>query len=163
MNSGFRAGLAAAVLIALAVIAPMPAHAQQARVNKLSDVAFGTVSNFTTDLSNAQNICVFSSGTSKRYHVTATGSGSSGAFTLASGANKLAYEVQWSASSGQTSGTSMTAGVALTGLVSTATISGCTSGPATSASLITIIRATNVSAATAGAYTGTLTLLVAPN
>jgi hypothetical protein len=163
MNSGIRPGLAAAVLTAIALLGPLPAHAQQARINKLSDVAFGTVANFSTDLSNAQSVCLFSSGTGKRYHVTATGSGSSGAFTLASGGNTLGYEVQWSASAGQTSGTAMAAGVALTGLISTATISGCTSGPVTSASLITIIRAANISAATAGSYTGTLTLLVAPN
>lgn len=161
--SGIRLGLAVAALLPLAALAPMPAHAQQARINKLTDVAFGTVTNFAADLSNAQSICVFSSAASKRYQVTATGNGTSGAFTLASGLNRLAYEVQWSASSGQTSGTSLTAGVTLTGLVSTATRSGCTSGPATSATLITIIRATNISAATAGSYTGTLTLVVAPN
>lgn len=163
MKSGIRPRLAAAILVALVALGPMPAHAQQARINKLADVAFGTVTNFAADLKNSQNICVFSSVATRRYRVTATGSGTSGAFTLASGAKSLAYEVQWSASSGQTSGTSLTSGVALTGLVSSATRSGCTSGPTTSASLITIIRATNLSSATAGSYTGTLTLIVAPN
>ena len=148
----------------LLILAPVSADAApQARITKLVDAAFGTISNFSTDLTNSQSICVYSTGTSGQYRVTATGDGSGGAFTLASGSYTLAYEVQWSASSGQTSGQSLTAGVALTGLTSTATSSNCSSGPVTTASLITILRTTGVSAATAGAYSGTLTLVVAPN
>jgi hypothetical protein len=147
----------------LLLLSSVAAYAQQVRVTTLSDVAFGTIANFTSDLINSQSICVYSTGTSGTYHVTATGSGSGGAFTLSSGTNTLAYEVQWSATSGQGTGTSLTAGVALNGLTSTATQQRCTNGPATTASLITILRATAVGAASAGAYSGTLTLLVAPN
>ena len=145
------------------MVTPTSASAQQARITKLTDVAFGTIANFVTDLSNAQSICVYSTGTSSRYHVTATGSGAGGAFTLASGSNLLAYEVQWNASPNQTTGNALNAGIALTGLTSTATASACGSGPSTSASLIMIIRTGALSAATAGVYSGTLTLLIAPN
>jgi hypothetical protein len=94
--------------------------------------------------------------------VQATGSGSGGAFTLASGSASLAYEVQWSQVSGQTSGTQLSPNVALTGQVSSATQPSCNSGPSTSASLIVILRSAQLSAAAAGSYSGTLTLLVAP-
>jgi hypothetical protein len=75
----------------------------------------------------------------------------------------MAYEVQWAAASGQTSGLSLTAGVEQTNLTSSATSSNCASGPVTTASLITILRTAQVTAARAGAYSGTLTLLIAPN
>lgn len=146
------------------VIAPSNAHAQKAQISGLSDVTFGTIANFSTDLSSSQNVCVYSSvKTTGLYSVTGTGSGSGGAFTLASGSNTLAYEVQWAASANQTSGTSLNPGVALTALSSSASSATCSSGPTSSASLITVLRTTNIQAANAGSYTGTLTLLVAPN
>ena len=142
--------------------AATPASAQ-ARINKLSDVAFGTLTNFATDSVQAQSVCAYSLGLLGAYHVTATGSGSGGAFTLASSGSTLPYEVQWSASSGQTSGTSLTSGVALTGQYSSALLSGCTLGAATTASLIVVIRATTLTTATAGSYSGVLTIILAPN
>ncbi len=152
-----------AIGVALLAFAPASADAQSVRINKLANAAFGTISNFTSDNTRSQNVCVYSTAPSGLYHITATGSGTGGAFTLASGANTMAYEVQWAATTGQTSGTSLTSGVALTGLTSNATASGCTSVPLTSASLITILRTAVVGAAKSGSYSGTLTLLVAPN
>lgn len=147
----------------LLALAPGCAHAASAQISKLANVSFGTIANFSSDLSNSQNICVYSTGTSTRYHVTGTGSGAGSAFTLASGSNTMAYEVEWSSSSGQTSGTSLTSGTALTLQTSTATNATCSSGPATSASLIVILRTATIQAARAGAYSGTLTLIIAPN
>lgn len=132
------------------------------RITGLSDVAFGTVANLSTDWTRSQNICVYSTSPTAGYNVRATGSGSGGAFTLASGSNALAYEVEWSPVSGQSTGTTLSPNVALTGQVSSATQQTCNSGPATSASLIVILRSAQLSAATAGTYSGTLTLLVAP-
>ena len=139
------------------------AQAQQVRINKLADAAFGTIANFNVDQRRSRSICVFTTPLGTRYQVTATGSGAGGAFTIASGASTMAYEVQWAASAGQTTGTALAAGTALTNLTTAATRSGCTTAPATSASLITILRSATVSAARSGNYTGTLTLLIAPN
>jgi len=147
-----------ALLAAAAALCPAPAAAQKARIQDLSDVNFGTLTNLAADASLNQSICVFSQ--SNIYNVRASGSGTGGAFTLSSGANTLAYEVQWSALPGRTTGTMLTANTALTGQTSSAQQQGCNSGP--SASLIVVLRSAALSSATTGSYTGTLTLVVAP-
>ena len=112
---------------------------------------------------NAQNVCVWSNTSTKGYNVTASGSGAANAFTLANGALTVPYGVQWAASSGQSSGTVLTTGSALTGLTSTATNATCSSGPSKTASLIvTIATPALQSMQAATTYTGTLTLVVAP-
>lgn len=137
------------------------AAAQQVRITKLTDVT-AAITNFAADTVAPQNICVFSSAATKRYSIRASGSGDTNAFTLANGARTMAYQVQWSGQSGQTTGTALTANVKSATFTSTATNQTCASGPATTASLILIVRSAAASGATAGAYAGTLTLLVAP-
>ena len=163
MKCAKHLGLLQAVIVGLFALMPVSAQAQRARINKLSDVAFGSITNFAIDQTRSQSICVFTTPLGTRYRVTATGSGTGGAFTLATGGSTMAYEVQWAATAGQTVGTALTSGVPLTNLTTAATRSGCTVAPATSASLITILRSATVSAARSGSYTGTLTLLIAPN
>ena len=138
------------------------AASNNVRISGLSDVAFGSVGNLGADSISSQSICVYANTAINGYNVTASGSSSGGAFALASGANLLSYEVQWSASPGQSSGTQLSPNVALTGLVSTATQQSCNSGPAASASLILIVRSTIASSAAAGSYSGTLSLVVGP-
>jgi hypothetical protein len=139
--------------------------ADQVRISGLSDVAFGTISNFGADSVRQQNICVYAKTAGlDQYTVAATGSGSGGAFLLSSGSNTLPYEVQWNALSGQTAGTQLVANQPLTGLTAGGgNQDDCSKGPPTTASLIVIIRSAAVSAAISGTYNGTLTLLVAPN
>ena len=155
------AGLAVAV--ALANAGPSFA-ASNVRISGLANFTFNTISDLTSDSSLAEDVCVYSNSPTNGYRVTATGSGSGGAFTLApvSGTNTLAYEVQWKAQAGAPSGTQLTAGSPLTGLVSSATQQACNNGPAASASLIVLLRAAALSSATAGTYSGSLTLLIAP-
>lgn len=141
---------------------PAAAQASNVRITGLSDVAFGTLSTSGADAILSQSVCAYSNSATKGYRVTASGSGASGAFTLASGARTLAYEVQWNKLSGQASGSSLSPNVALTGQTSTATQQACNSGPATSGSLIVIIRGSSAGIATAGSYSGTLTLVLAP-
>ncbi|GAA4747488.1 hypothetical protein GCM10023264_11520 [Sphingomonas daechungensis] len=132
------------------------------RISGLSDVAF-TNADPSLNASNAQNVCVWSNTSTKGYRVTATGSGAANAFTLANASLTVPYTVEWSASSGQTSGTALAVGTPLTGQTSLATNSNCASGPSSSASLIVKIAATDLQTMTAATnYTGTLTLLVAP-
>ncbi|MBV1916578.1 MAG: hypothetical protein KUG65_00725 [Sphingomonadaceae bacterium] len=151
------------IFTAIAVLIPFSANAQNVRISGLSDVNFGTILNFSVDYTDSQNVCIYSSGISGTYHVTATGSGAGGAFTLASGSNTLAYEVQWADTANQPSGTSLASGVALYGQSASAFFSGCFFGIFPTASLVTVLRASETSAATTGSYAGTLTLLVAPN
>lgn len=132
------------------------------RISGLSDVAFTNVDP-SVDASNAQNVCVWSNTATKGYRLTATGSGAANAFSLANAGLTVPYSVEWSTSSGQTSGTALTSGSALTGLTSVATNSNCASGPSSSASLVVKILSADLQGMSAAAsYTGTLTLLVAP-
>lgn len=135
--------------------------AQKVRVTNLSDVNFGLISNLQADARRAQNVCVFSQSSGNRYSVTAIGSGTGSSFALSNGSNSLAYEVEWNDQSGQTSGTSLSPTVAATGRVSAATQQTCNSGPATSASLIIILRSSALTQAREGSYSGSLTLVVA--
>jgi len=128
----------------------------------LADVSF-TNQDPSTPAANAQNVCVWSNTSTKGYNVTATGSGAGNAFTLASGASNVAYSVEWAGNSGQSAGTALATGAALTGLTSTATNATCSAGASSTASLIVKIPAANLqNMQAATTYTGTLTLVVAP-
>ena len=59
--------------------------ANRAQITGLTDVAFTNVDPSTT-ATQAQNNCVWSNTATRGYSITATGSGTSGAFTLGSGA-----------------------------------------------------------------------------
>jgi hypothetical protein len=132
------------------------------QISGLTDVAFTNQDPSVAAL-NAQNVCVWSNTSTRGYNIDASGSGAAGAFTLANGALTVPYSVEWAASSGATSGTALTAGTALTGLTSTAANATCSSGPASTASLIVGISTADLqSMQAATSYTGTLTLVVAP-
>ena len=132
------------------------------RISGLGDVTLANVDPTVNALS-AQNVCVWSNTSTKGYNVTATGSGAANAFTLAGATATVPYSVEWSGTSGQTSGTALTTGSALSGLTSTATNSSCSSGPSASASLIVKIASADLQSMQAATnYTGTLTLVVAP-
>ena len=132
------------------------------QISGLTDVSF-TNQDPATAASSAQNVCVYSNTSTKGYNVKATGSGAASAFTLANGALTVPYSVEWAGSSGQTSGTALVTNTALTGLTSTATNVTCSSGASSSASLIVKISAANLQTMQAAtSYTGTLTLVVAP-
>ena len=131
------------------------------QLSGLADVSFAN-QDPATPAANAQNVCVWSNTSTKGYNVTASGSGAGSAFTLAAGAS-VPYSVEWAGSSGQSSGTALTSGSALTGLTSTATNPTCSAGGSSSASLIVRISSANLQGMQAATtYTGTLTLVVAP-
>ena len=143
----------------VSIVASAPSRV---RLTNLTDVSFAN-QDPATPASNAQNVCVWSNASTKGYNVTASGSGAGNVFTLANGALTVPYSVEWAASSGQISGTALTAGSAFTGLTSTATSASCSSGAASTASLIIKMATTDLQGMQAAmAYTGTLTLVVAP-
>lgn len=152
--------LAWLIIGTLVMTAGSTAASAQARVNNLSDVAFGTLGQVAADRSSAQSLCVYSG--SQRYSVTATGSGTRGAFTLTNGRTQLPYEVQWGFAGDQPAGTALNPGIGLSGTVAFFNNLFCSASIGSSASLIVILRAASIGSAGAGDYTGTLTLLVAP-
>ena len=152
---------ASLALLMAAIALPQQGIAQKVRVTDLSDVNFGLVSNLQADARRSQNICLFSNSTGGRYSITATGSGSASSFALNDGTHSLPYDVEWSDQSGQTSGSNLSPAVTATGRVSAASQQSCNSGPASSASLIVVLRASSLTQAREGNYSGSLTLLVA--
>lgn len=144
----------------ITITATVPNRAQ---ITGLTDINF-TNADPTSNAVATQNDCVWSNTATKGYSIKATGSGTAGAFTLASGAlTPVPYSVQWNPSSGQSAGTSLLAGTALSGLVSAATTPTCSSGPASTSSLIVSIASSDLQTMVAAtSYTGTLTLLVTP-
>lgn len=160
--SSFRQGAFVVALLVSALSEPSFAASNKVRIGNLTDVSFGTIANLNVDAIASQSVCLFSGSATNGYNVTALGTGPAGAFTLSSGTASLPYDVQWSSSAAQTEGTQLTANVPLTGQVSAATHQTCNNGPATSASLIVVLRSAALSSAVAGTYSGTLTLLVGP-
>lgn len=137
--------------------------AGRVQISGLTDVAFDLVDP-SSGQARAQDICVWSNSVGRKYNITARGNGTGNAFTLAaSGLTPVPYSVEWAQATGQTAGTPIAAGVSLTGQSSTATAPTCTAGPATSASLIVKLAASDLQQMQAGAaYSGILTLIVAP-
>ena len=135
---------------------------QRVQLTGLSDFTFSSLDPANAS-STPENVCVWSNTTTKGYTITAQGSGTSSAFTLTNGSTTLAYGVQWSGSSGATSGTPLGVNTP-SSFTSTATSPTCSSAPTTTASLIVGFTAAQLQAAvgSATAYTGTLTLTVAP-
>src|SRR5689334_14913713 len=132
------------------------------QVSGLTDVSFTNQDPATAAVS-PQNLCVWSNTNTKGYNVTASGSGTASAFTLANGALTVPYSVEWAQTSGQSSGTGLATGTALTGQKSTATNALCAAGPSSSASLIVKMSTASLQTMQAATtYTGTLTLVVAP-
>ncbi len=144
-----------------AVVHSNPATAQKVKITSLSDVDFGLIANLESESRRSQSICLFSNSVGGAYSVGASGSGAGGSFALTNGSSALAYEVEWSPQSGQTSGTILSANGTLTGQTSAATQQFCNSGPPTSASLTIVLRGAELSRAREGSYSGSLTLLIA--
>jgi hypothetical protein len=127
------------------------------RLTQVNDIALG---NWTGagDMQGTDSVCVWS--TTRKYRVTATGSGAGGAFTLAAAPSTLAYTVQWRDVAGASSGTAMTAGTPLTGQNTSVTSTTC--GGGTNATVLVRVAESALAAAPAANYLGTLTLVVAP-
>jgi len=138
--------------------------AGRVQISKLSDVNFAAVDP-SSAVQVAQNVCVWSNTSGRKYNITASGNGLASAFTLSGGVvlGVVPYSVEWNQTSGQTAGTALGVSTALTGQATVATSPTCASGAATSASLIVKMSAATLQTMQAGAtYTGVLTLVVAP-
>jgi hypothetical protein len=141
---------------------PSFAASNKVRITQLGDITFGTIANLSTDATRSESVCLFADTATNGYNITAAGTGPGGAFQLSSGLSSMPYEVQWSSTPAQSSGTQLAPNLPLTGQASAATQQTCNNGPATTASLIIVLRTNALASATAGTYNGTLTLVVGP-
>lgn len=93
------------------------------------------------------------------YRVTPSGSGAGGAFTITNGAQTIAYSAFYNDTTGITGRVALTNGVALTAQANSTTTLATTT---LNANLSISILAANLLAASAGTYTGTISLVFAP-
>jgi hypothetical protein len=136
----------------------------QVRISNLSDVNF-TNANPAVDATNAQNVCVWSNNANRRYNIVASGSGASSAFTVSSGTLvPIPYSVAWKDTAAATTGTALVKSAALGSQTSVATKSNCSdqTGSASATLFVQIASADLQDMQATAAYTGTLTLTVAP-
>jgi hypothetical protein len=111
---------------------------------------------------SSQTVCVWSNSSTRGYNITATGNSTAGSgFNLASAAGSVPYAVNWT--DAKATSATLVSGTNKTGFKSTATSPDCSSGPAAAEALkVTILAADLQSMQGATTYTGTLTLVVAP-
>lgn len=131
------------------------------RVTGFSDFSMGTWSGSGDMVLADGTICTYKSTGGKNYKITATGSGTGGALTVASGAYTIAYTVGWKASQG-TAGTytNLPAGSAQS--FSPANTTSQTCGGSYNAAMQVTITSTALGSAKMGSYSGTLTILMEP-
>lgn len=125
------------------------------QISNLDDIDLGTWSG-SGDMTGNDNNCVWS--TTRGYNLTATGSGASDAFTITDGSNTIAYAVAWD--DVDTTDQAVTTGSALSGQATDALTTNCAGGD--TANVTVTVAEADAAAAPAGTYSGTLTLVVAP-
>ncbi len=131
----------------------------QVQINDLDDMTVDYAGwDGIADLTTTESVCVWSNANGGHYNITATGSGGSGAFEITGGSGTLPYSVDWT---GGGAATALTTGTLAAGMTGANHGVDCLTGGNT-ATLDVTIAAANMSGAVAGSYTGTLTLLVAP-
>lgn len=135
--------------------------AEKVRITGLVDVNFGQIGG-AVDQAIGQSLCVYSSGPTGAYAVTANGNGSGGSFALSSGSAELAYDVLWADAANQASGTALFSGTPRGGFTSNARQHFCNSGPSSTATLTIVIRSADLGNAQAGSYSGILQITITP-
>lgn len=132
-----------------------------ALINNLSDLAFTSL-NPVSALSQKENVCVYANSLlGGTYSITATGNGVANAFTVSNGSATVPYSVSWAATANASSGTALTTGVEL-GSLNTGVLSSICLLGITNSTLFVAFSSTALQNATAGSFTGVLTLLITP-
>ena len=130
----------------------------EVRISNLSDI--NGVFDGVNDIVGTSAACVYRNGTGL-YQITASGSGAAGAFTITDGVfpTPIPYSVTFDDGSGASA---MATGVALTGQTGADPASDTCAGTGNNGTVEVTIAAADMVIAPAGSYTGTLTLVVAP-
>lgn len=127
------------------------------QVTQIDDIALGTFDG-SNNISRADTLCVYQAN-GGQYAVTLTGSGSGGAFELASGGSSVPYAVSWNDGNGAQTASP---GIPLPGMGNSH--SGdpqCNGGASNNATVTVDVLANDISAATAsGVHSGVLTVMV---
>ncbi|MEM7001858.1 MAG: hypothetical protein AAF529_13805 [Pseudomonadota bacterium] len=128
----------------------------EVRISNLGDI---TLDFAGADISDTSPACIYRNGGAD-YQVTATGDGAANAFTLTDGTNTIAYTVSFDDGAADTP---MASGTALARTNATGTDDDCVTNGGNNATITVGVAAAAANSLPQAAYTGTLTLLVAPN
>ena len=131
---------------------------QLVQISALNDIALGNYTGGGANMTGIDDLCVYSN--IGGYQITATGNGAGSAFRLIGAGATIPYAVEWADSAGAQSGDPMTSGTVLTNQSGTFTTPNCSGG--NNARVRVTVNSTDLAAAPAQAYTGVLTLVVAP-
>jgi hypothetical protein len=156
------------ILLALAYLSSANAKAAiLVQISNISDFTLPTWGIGDPAVSQNINVCVYSVGLiASDYAITVS---SSGGYALTSGSNSIPYSLYWEDSGagnlGSSGGTQLSNGVKLTGQTNANILSPlCALGVTGPTARLTLkIAQTDMTAAPAGTYSGTITLLVSPN
>lgn len=131
------------------------------RITGISDRAFGTWNGSSTMDSN-DDVCIYTNKAAATYYITATGSGTGGAFELDDGSsNVLPYHVYYNDVTGTTGEVEQTTAIK-SAQQSGADTSSQTCGGGNNANYHVRIVNTDLLVVPSGTYTGTLTIVVSP-
>jgi hypothetical protein len=151
-----RVSLFTALHFVISVLFMPTISAADVRVSGFIDFNFGTWSG-GSGLSSSSDLCVYkSSGDS--YFVTASGSGSGGAFSVQDGGNSIGYTVDWARKNNAF--TTLATGVASNFNGANESSTDC--GGVMTSTLRVNFSDTNLQSAVPGIYSGELTILVEP-
>jgi hypothetical protein len=159
------------LLFLLAVVTYLPASDARAslaaQIANISDLNLPTWGIGDPDVNQHIDVCVYAIGIfSTSYGVTIS---SPGGYVLSNGSNTIPYSLYWEDSGagnlGTTGGTQLTNNVKLTGRMNANILSPlCALGLSGPTARLTIkITQADMTAALAGTYNGTITLLISPN
>jgi len=130
----------------------------EVRITGLADIDFGTYP-AVGDLATNYDLCIYSNMPGATYDITASGDGAGSAFTIASGANTIAYTVDWNDVTGTPGQSQLTTTVPVAQTGANQQTSDCSVGGDSANLEIEITNAAIVGKPN-GTYTGTLTLLI---
>lgn len=129
-------------------------------ITGMASLNFGTWTG-SGDLTQNENVCIYTNQATGLYTVTASGSGAASAFTLTDGGNTLAYTVYFNDVSGIVGEVQLNTTVANNTQTGANTASQ-TCGGGNNANYRVNIASAALAAAPSGIYTGTLTIVVEP-
>lgn len=129
----------------------------EVRISNLGDIILGTFAG--VDASGTSAACIYRN-SATTYQITASGNGTANAFTLTDGTGVVGYSVTYADAAATP--VSMSSGIALTGQDGADTDVDC-AGTGNNAQIAVTVAAADAAALPAGNYSGTLTLVVAPN
>lgn len=138
------------------------------RIAGLRDFNFGVWNTGDGTLSDNDNVCIGKNDFFGPYAIRAAGNGDGGdpaAFTLSNGVDQIYYNVYWNDATGTASNQQLTAGLILHGQTGSffSFLFNLFGFCFSNANVQIDIPDTELSAASGGAYSGTLTLLVIPD